>query len=85
MAKITRKKIKKKTSPPTPKTKVEEVIEEEIIEEVLPEPDWKESTGNGAKNKFCKPCLKKNSCVIGALAMVITCDRIIIKKKRVKD
>jgi hypothetical protein len=84
MEKIIRKKIKKKTSPPTPKVIVEEIAEE-IVEEGLPEPDWKESTGNGAKSKFCKPCIKRNSCVIGALAMVMTCDKLEIKKKRVKD
>ena len=57
-----------------------------IIEEPSPEqePDWEESKGTGVKSKFCKPCLKKNSCVIGSLAMVMACDKIEFKKKRGK-
>jgi hypothetical protein len=87
MTKIIRKKIKKKTSPPTPKVKVEEIIEEEIPEV---ESIWKEdiksdsATTTRLKNKFCKLCIKLNTCVIVRIAHVMTCDKIEIKKKKLR-
>jgi hypothetical protein len=59
-------------------------VEEIIIQDK--EKIWKESTGTTAKSKFCKPCIKKSFCVIGSLAMIMTCDKIQLhKKKRIKD
>lgn len=78
--KTVRHKSVKKTKP-VPNDKPEIQLEEKSI----PEPDWKESLlHDNTKNKFCKPCLKRNTCVISAIAMVITCDKIEVKKKRVK-
>ena len=76
-----RKSVKKAKPVPDDEPKIQ--IEEEPIPE--PEPDWKESsTRDNTKNKFCKPCLKRNSCVISSIAMVMTCDRLEVKKKRTK-
>ena len=80
MKTVRRKSVKKVK--PIPDDNLEIQIEEEPIPE--PEPDWKESSGNVNKNKFCKPCLKRNTCVIGSLAMVMVCDRVEVKKKRGK-
>ena len=87
MEKIIRKKLKKKTPPPTPKVKVEEVIEEEIPEA---EPNWVEdiksdyASSTRLKNKFCKLCVKLNTCVIVRIAHVMTCDKLELKKKKIR-
>lgn len=81
MKTVKRKSVKK--TKPVPDEEPEIQLEEEPIPE--PEPDWKESSTRGStKNKFCKPCLKRNACVISSIAMVMACDRIELKKKRVR-
>jgi hypothetical protein len=87
MSKPIRKRIKKTKEIPVPETE-EQVIDTEQEQGQVVEKEWKESFRTSTKvppnNKFCKPCIKKNSCVITTLACVMFCDKMEIKKKRVK-